>query len=195
MSTNADVTVREVMDREYVGVSESDALVETVELLLREESETAVVQRGSEPVGVLTERDVLATLVEGPSPEEATVGDVMTESVPTIDPDTTAAGAASELSTRSSRRLVVTTGGEPLGVVTERDLLAARAYRTGESDADATRREAITAMETATADVESPGPGPGDRFPDQSICERCGTLASDLASFNGQVLCPECRDL
>jgi len=193
MSTNADVTVREVMNREYLGVSESDDLVETVELLLREEAETAVVHRGSECVGILTERDVLAALVEGPPPDEATVGDVMTESVPTVHPDTTIEGAASEMSTRSAGRLVVTNGGEPLGLVTERDLLVSRGYRTGESAADATRREAITAMETAAPGVE--GGNTEEPFHDQSICERCGTLASDLASFNGQLLCPECRDL
>lgn len=193
MSTIADVTVREVMNREYVGVSESDDLVETVELLLREDAEMAVVQRGSDCVGVLTERDVLAALVEGPPPDESTVGDVMTESVQTIPPDTTVEGAASEMSTRSAGRLVVTNGDEPLGIVTERDLLVSRDLRTGESPADATRREAVTAMETAAPGVE--GDTTEERFQDQSICERCGTLASDLASFNGQVLCPECRDL
>jgi len=191
MSANADVTVREVMNREYVGVSESDALVETVELLLREEAEAAVVQRGSVPVGVLSERDVLAAVVEGPAPATASVGEVMTESVRSIDPETTVERAATEMSTRSTRRLVVTDGTEPVGVVSERDLLAAQAYRTGESAADATRREAVTAMETAAAGTDPPG----DRFQDQSICEGCGTLASDLAGFNGQMLCPECRDL
>jgi len=78
-----------------------------------------------------------------------------------------------------------------VGVVSERDLLAARAYQTGESAADATRRETVTAMETATPGLD----GIGDRFQNQSICEGCGTLASDLAGFNGQMLCPECRDL
>ena len=191
MSANADVTVREVMNREYVGVSESDPLVDTVELLLREEAETAVVQRGSTPVGVLTGRDVLAAVVEGPPPEDASVGDVMTESVPSIDPDTAIERAASEMSTRSEGRLVVTSGDKPVGVVSERDLLAARAYQTGESTADATHRETVTAMETAAPGVD----GAGDGFQNQSICEGCGTLASDLAGFNGQMLCPECRNL
>jgi CBS domain-containing protein len=191
MSTDADVRVQEVMDREYVGVSESDPLVETVELLLREETETAVVQRGSDLVGVLSERDVLAAVVEGPPPDEASVGEVMTESVPSISPDATVEKAVGEMSTRSEGRLVVTSGDEPVGLLSERDLLAARGYRTGESAADATRRETVTAMERATAGMDAAG----NRFQDQSICEGCGALASDLAGFNGQMLCPECRDL
>lgn len=196
---NADVPVRELMDREYVGVSQSDDLLETVELLLVEESEVAIVQRGSEHVGVLTDRDVLSLLVEGPPPEDATVGDAMTESVPTIAPDRTLDHAADEMSARSTRRLVVTNGSEPLGVVTERDLLDSRAYHAASEEEDVTDavadRTRTAAMETTTeagpaTDVE------GSReYSDQSICEACGRLASDLASFNGQLLCPNCRDM
>lgn len=196
---NADVPVRELMDREYVGVSQSDDLLETVELLLVEESEEAIVQRGSEHVGVLTQRDVLSLLVEGPPPEDATVGDAMTESVPTITPDRTLDHAADEMSTRATRRLVVTNGSEPLGVITERDLLDSRAYHRASNEDEVTdavtEQRATAAMETtgetaSVTDVES-----SREYSDQSICEGCGRLSSDLASFNGQLLCPNCRDM
>lgn len=188
MNANADVTVREVMNHEYPGVSESDSLVDTVELMLREDEPTALVHRGNELVGLVGERDVMEAVVDG-EPSAATVGEVMTESVPTIDAEESVDGAAAEMSTRNVDGLVVTNGGgEPLGLVTERDLLAASTYRTGESGADATRRESVAAME------ESGDPATeGEAFPDQSICESCGTLASNLASFNGQLLCADCR--
>ncbi|MFC7195331.1 CBS domain-containing protein [Halosimplex aquaticum] len=65
-----DVSVQEVMDREFVGVSESDGLRETAELMLAEEADSAVVLHGSEPVGVVTERDALEAFVraEGSPP-------------------------------------------------------------------------------------------------------------------------------
>jgi CBS domain-containing protein len=194
---NAGVSVRELMNREYVGVSESDNIVETVELLLRENAEIAVVQRGSDCVGVLTERDVLATLVEGPPPGEATVGDAMTESVPTVEPDESVETAATELSSRSVRRLVVTDGGEPVGVLTERDVLASRTYgaEPGTSTADAAAvgdgAPGTVGSGSAAREMEAGT----DQFEDQSICEGCGALASDLAAFNGQLLCAECRDI
>jgi CBS domain-containing protein len=190
---NADVTVREMMNREYVGVSESDDLIETVELLLREDTETAIVQRGSEHIGVLTERDILATLVEGPDPEKATVGDSMTESVPTVAPDQSLDAAADEMSTRSSRRLVVTDGSEPLGIITERDLLASRTYEHGTIETESPERGAVVAR-AAGSDAEL-AVETGEGFEDQSICEGCGTLTGNLASFNGQLLCPDCRDI
>jgi CBS domain-containing protein len=187
---NTDVTVREVMDREYLGVSESDDLVETVELLLREGTESAVILRGSEPVGVLTERDVLALLVEGPDPREAAVSDAMTESIPTVSPDASLDAAADRMSARESRRLVVTNGGEPLGVITEHDLLTTRTHEPAEGMNEAPVRTSAGSAMAMEAETEA-----GDTFEDQGICEVCGTLTRDLAAFNGQLLCSDCRDV
>ncbi|MFC7072248.1 CBS domain-containing protein [Halovenus rubra] len=186
---NRDVTVQDVMDREYVGVSESDGLVETVELLLRNDVDAAVVQRGSEHIGVLTHEDVLALLVEGPDPAEAAVSDAMTESVPSVSPGVDIAVAADRMSTQESGRLVVTNGTEPLGIVSERDLLATHTMDTATENTEEAQvlvgRESDT--EPETADDTNGG------FQDQSICEGCGTFASDLTVFNGQLLCSDCR--
>lgn len=191
MDASADVTVTEVMTREYVGVSESDNLIETVELLLREERDTALVQRGTDCVGVLTERDILKAVVENPQLSELTVSEAMTENVSTVDPDESVAGAVAAMTTESDGRLVVSNSTEPLGLLTERDLLAAQSYQTGESEPDATRRESLTAMESDHAETDRTETG----FHEQSICEGCSSLSSDLSSFNGQLLCPECRSL
>lgn len=187
---NPDATVREIMDREFLGVSESDDLVETVDLLLREDKESAVVLRGSEHVGVLTERDVLAVLVNGPDPQEATVADAMNETVPTVSPTETVSTAADVLSTRPTRRLVVTNGNEPLGVITEQDIIAGQNYpaEPAEMATAATTTDASEASGRAVAE-DSGG------FEEQGICEACGTLTRDLTAFNGQLLCAECRDM
>lgn len=190
---NADISVREVMDREYLGVSESDDLLATVELFLGEGVDTAVVLRGSEPVGVLTCRDVLSMLLDGPDPADATVRDAMTETVPTVPPRTTLAAAAEELSTRDARRLVVTEGdAEPLGVLTEHDVLATRPFgdeigRPGEGLA--IQEGAETALETEER------PTPVEGYQEQGICEVCGTFTGDLAAFNGQLVCGDCREM
>lgn len=183
----SELTVREIMDREYVGVTQSDDLIETVELLLAEDKETAVVLRGSEQVGVVTERDILAALAKGPDPTEATVGEVMSEHVPTVSPDTTISAAADQLSTQQNRRLVVTDGAEPKGVITQEDLLAGRNYAIEQESEDAAviHTEGTT-TNTAPAD---------DSFENQGICEVCGKLTRGLASFNGQLRCPDCREV
>lgn len=191
---DSELTVREIMDREYVGVTESDGLVETVELLLEEDKETAVVLHGSEHVGVVTERNILSTLVDGPDPSEATVGDVMSEHVPTVSPETTVSAAADQLSTQSARRLVVTNGSEPEGVLTQNDLLVGRNYPT-EQDTTSTASGEVLAEETIGGAGTATTPPAEDEFEDQGICEVCGTLTHDLTSFNGQLLCADCREM
>jgi len=194
---NRDVPVREVMVREFVGVSESDGVLETTELLLREEAELAVVLRGSDLVGVLTERDVLAHVVEGGDPGDTTVEDVMTESVPTVSAEETLPEARDRMSSWSTSWLVVSDGGEPPdGIVTEHDILATSTLG---SETAATERQTpeeqhqqMTAVSTTATESSSAAE---DSFDDQGICEMCGSLTRDLASFNGQLLCVDCRNI
>lgn len=195
---NSELTVREIMDREYVGVSESDGLIDTVELLLEEDKETAVVLHGSEHVGVLTERDVLALLVDGKDPSKATVGEAMTEHVPTVSPEESVSAAIDRFSTEKAGRLVVTNGSEPLGVVTEEDLLAGQGYTVDRIDQTEHGEAAEAAVEVTAGNVATTaqtGTEQTESFEDQGICEVCGSLTRDLSSFNGQLICVECRDM
>ncbi|MDZ5812510.1 CBS domain-containing protein, partial [Halorubrum sp. AD140] len=34
-----------------------------------------------------------------------------------------------------------------------------------------------------------------DGSPTQGVCESCGSLVPDLVTANGQVVCPECREV
>ncbi len=192
---NRDVTVREVANREFVGVSESDDLLETVELLVAEESDTALVMQGTEPVGILTHHDILGQLADEGGVSGAAVGDAMQSAVPTIGSQATAEEAADRMAAEGARRLVVTDGGETLGTLTEHDLLAARPLASNGPEAG----QAHPAGEAETALAADAGTGveseTDDGFEEQSICEGCGTLTGDLVAFNGQLLCGDCRDI
>jgi hypothetical protein len=149
---------------------------------------------GSEPVGVVADRDVLSVVVEHGDLDGATVGDAMQSTVPTVDAQATIEEAADRMSAEGTRRLVVTDGDGTVGVLTEHDLLAVRPPAATGPDADAAHPagEAETALAAqAGTEVERSQEG----FEDQSICEGCGTLTSDLVSFNGQLLCSDCRDI
>lgn len=188
-----EVTVREVMNREYVGASESDALLETSELLIREDEDTALVLRGNEPVGIVSDRDVLAYIVGGGDPETASVGDAMRESVPTIDPDARLPEARDRMATRSVEWLLVTGNGEPLGTLTEHDILSTARLESETTDSPEDDRQVATTGQEATTD--GIGSVADDSFEEQGICSACGKFTRDLASFNGQLLCADCRDV
>ena len=187
---NDPVSVREVMNREYVGVSASDAVLDTTELLVREGEPTALVLEGNEPVGVVTQPDILGYIVSEGTPETATVADVMTESFPSVTPDMRVTEARDRMATYATQWAVVLEEGEPLGTLTGHDILS-----TVRLESEVTVGvEEESAMATAGPATDEPTAS-GDSFEEQGICSACGTLTRSLASLNGQLLCADCRDV
>ncbi|MDZ5810828.1 CBS domain-containing protein, partial [Halorubrum sp. AD140] len=137
-----DTTVRDVMHREFLGVSESDRLSDATALLVDEGTDCLVVVRGGEPVGRLGCRDALAALLDAEGTngggdadgdrDELTVGSVMKSPLPTVSPDDSLAAAEERLVAEGVDRVVAVDEGEAVGVVTAGDALAAGAPRTGD---------------------------------------------------------------
>jgi CBS domain-containing protein len=193
---NGEVTVREAMTPEFVGVSEGDKVVEAAALLLDEDTPGAVVLRGNEPVGMLTARDILGWLVDRDDTADATVTDGMRDGVPTIAANRSIDDAAAEMFSRStSQLLVVNEQGELQGVLTRSDIVAATTLAPATEPVESVQRESERS-ETVRTDAETVGEAAGDGgFSDQGICERCGALAASLATVNGELLCGDCRDV
>jgi len=183
---NGSNSVREVMTREYVGVSESDGLAETGRLLREERADGAVVLRGNDPVGTVSVGDVLDQLLAVENPTTDTVSDAMESTVPRIDVDDHVESAADQLLSSSVSLLVVLDErGDVAGVITKDDLVRcvalSRDAETNNTNLEPARTESATETDAG--------------YSNQGICERCGALTSDLVSFNGQLLCSDCRDV
>ncbi|MDB2264521.1 CBS domain-containing protein [Halorubrum ezzemoulense] len=163
-----DTTVHDVMHREFLGVSESDALPEAAALLVEEETNCLVVVRGGEPVGRLEARDALEVLLEagdgGESPEgpPSTVGAAMSPPLPTVSPDDSLAALEERLVAEGTDRVVAVDDGEAVGVVTDGDALAAGAPRTG-----------------AGADGFGDEPATGDPHPEETVLSTAAAADSD----------------
>lgn len=187
---NVEVTVRDVMSREFVGVNESDDVRGTVQLMLDEGVDCAVVLRGQEPVGVFTERDVLSLVAGGGDPEGTTVGSLMGESGPTVPPEAGVDRALDLMATADARRLLV--GADHLeGVLTEHDLLSAAALERYQEPDDLRHAATNGADEYAVSGTERPDTAVSE----QSICQGCGALVRDLTEMDGQLLCADCAEL
>ncbi|WP_049902935.1 CBS domain-containing protein [Halococcus agarilyticus] len=173
------VTVRDVMTREFVGVSESDGVVETVELLLEEGAECAIVLRGRDALGMLSERDALSLVASDTDPAATTVADVMSDGVVQVSSGESLAAAAGTMEREGVRWLLAIEEEDPVGVVTAHDVVVAS---TLVPEADTGTGPASTATD------------PEAEYDTQGICEACGALARDLVSVNGQLVCPNCRE-
>jgi len=190
---NGEVTVRDVMTREYVGASEGDALAETAALMLEEDVEAVVVLRGQEPVGLVTQRDALAAAVDHGSLESLSVDDAMQSDPPAVDPEESLAAATDLISGSETRRLLVTEGAEPLGVISEHDVVTASTLNPGANGGERPERE--QAVVTETVGEETAATTAQDEYSSQGICEVCGSLSRALSSFNGQLVCADCKDV
>ena len=202
-----EVTVRDVMTRDYVGVSESDTVLGAVRLMDEDDIGCVVVLRGSDPVGIVTESDVLSLIADERDPADVAVSSVMSEPVVSVDADRGLSDAAATMSREDIRRLAVTNDDELVGVLSERDVISASASLAGvpqfrEEPPGDMGGEPMPGgpMGGETLGAESVGAATeeeSDRYEysDRSICETCGTLSRELANVNGQLICTDCREV
>lgn len=190
---NADVSIRDVAARNFVGVTESDFVGGVARLMCDEDSSCAVVLRGSDPVGIVTERDVTGLVADEDDPAETPVREIMSDPVVTIDADESLAIAADRMGTESIRHLVVTDDGDVFGVLAADDILSARSV---ENLAPSEPRSGELIENGGIEVVDDRDVEPADATYDpQSICEGCGALADSLVEENGKLVCADCRDV
>ncbi len=204
----SELSVRDVLTREYVGASESDTVQGAVRLMLEERSGCVLVLRGSEPVGIVTEWDVLGVVDDERDSGETTLGEVMSEPVITVEPTRSLADAATTMARENIRNLVVTVDGDVQGVLTQRDVIAAAGSFSGTTSAQfGDEPMGSPAAEESNPDLLTNGGdeygqpdeyatgNPSDEYSTQSICEACGSLADSLHDVNGQLVCSDCRSV
>ncbi len=189
----SDLSVRDVLTTAYVGVSESDTVLDAVRLMRTERAGCVLVLRGSEPVGIMTEWDVLGVVDEERSPRETTVETAMSSPVLTIEATRSVTDAADRMTRENIRNLVVEHEGEILGVLTQRDIIAvAGSFQGTTARREPTEPVAGNPVSNETDDLLANG---GDEYTRQGVCEACGSLAGELWEANGQLLCADCRSV
>ncbi len=119
-----DLPVETNMRTSMPTVSPLDAALTAMELMAKENIGSIVVVEKDQPVGIVTERDILQRVLKfGKNLELTLVKDVMSKPVVTIEAERTIADALEMLQKNNIRRLVVTRGGALVGLTTKRRLL------------------------------------------------------------------------
>ena len=83
-----------------------------------------VVDEESPGPGIISERDLLISLGRDQDPDTERVGEHMSAGVITATPDWSLERAAAEMSRRRIRHLLVIDGGEAVGMLSMRDIMA-----------------------------------------------------------------------
>lgn len=116
--------VRDGMSEVVLTIGPTHTLREAATMMTEKEIGAALVSDDEHPVAcILTERDILNSLGRGEDPDAERVGDHMNDSVIAASPDWSLELAATEMSKRGIRHLVVYDGSQLVGVLSMRDIM------------------------------------------------------------------------
>lgn len=173
------IPVADLVSREPVTTSARATVAEAAARMREADVGGLIVVSGDEPVGIVTERDIVRKVVAaGRSSETTHVHDVMSRELVCIDATADVSDAARTMAQFRVRRLPVVGPDGLVGVLTDRDLLAV-----SPALFDLAREGAARVREARAAGLAAEG-----------RCEGCGDMTDSLAELEGSVLCDDCVD-
>jgi CBS domain-containing protein len=121
--------IRDLMNTSVVEADPETSVAQAAATMVAAGVGSAVIMQGSFLAGILTERDVLRAAASGLDLSASSVADWMTPDPKSASPDATAEEAAQIMLLCGFRHLPVVEGKQVCGVVSLRDLFAARIRR------------------------------------------------------------------
>jgi CBS domain-containing protein len=177
-----EILVREIMSSKPRTGRPDMTVKEAAALMLREGVGSLVILEEREPVGILTERDLLYKVVAvGKIPSRTKVEKVMSSPVITVTPGSSVSLAAKRMSDLHMRRLPVVENDKLIGMLTEKDIL-----KLSPSLIELTREWSKLGQGT--------GVRPNGQGKVAGYCEGCESYSIDLRLENGSLMCPDCRE-
>ena len=177
--------VKDVMSSPVVTTDEEECANTVAKLMLENKVGCIVVTSKEEkPLGIVTERDLVArVLAKNVPPEKTAAQEFMTSPLVTIEPDAPVTEAAKRMRKKDIRRLAVLYKNNLVGIVSSKDILDVMPELI-EIIQERTRIEGAGGPEATDAAEETPLYG---------YCDRCGVYSENLKDVNGQNLCEDCR--
>lgn len=173
-----EAKAQDLATQELIVVAPDDRVLDVAKRIAVSNAEAAIVVTNGQPVGIVTEQDLVRrVLAAGRSPEATRCEEVMTSPVRTLGSDAPADEAARLMALHRLRHIPLLENGHLAGILTDRDLIA----------------YSPLLFEVARA-PDNPTRGPRPTF-ETSICEGCETLSSDLTEVNGALLCEDCAQI
>jgi CBS domain-containing protein len=120
-----EIKVGEITKRNLITIEEDAPVISAVRLMVDRNIGSVVVVSNKRPVGIVTERDLVKKILGAERSSESTkVREIMTSNPIVIEQDRPLGEAIDLMSRKKIRRLLVTNGGEIVGIFTQRDILS-----------------------------------------------------------------------
>ena len=113
------------MSKPVITVKKDDFVFDTVKLMDKHNIGVVAVVSGGEPVGIVTERDILRRVVcKEIDIHNTKVGEIMTGKVVTVNHDASLLEVTRLMSENNFRRILVVKKRKLVGIVTAKDVIA-----------------------------------------------------------------------
>jgi signal-transduction protein with cAMP-binding, CBS, and nucleotidyltransferase domain len=179
LGITTNMQVREAMSSPVVSVDENEDIVQVANKM-REQKVGAVivVNINGNPVGIVTERDIVTRVVaDGVDPNSLVASKVMSSPLKMVEPELKLMDAMKMMDKENIRRLGVIYKEELVGVITNRNIL-----RLVPTIVDIMKEQKEIIDNRISSKASSVG-----------YCERCEIYSNNLQEINGEFLCGECR--
>ncbi len=122
MSVKTEDTLAFIMTRKVITVPAKEKVSKALDIMSKKDIGSLVVLNKDQPVGIVTERDIVRRLVNDWETPKIPVMDLMSHPLVTAEPETPSWEAFRTMLKKRIRRLPVLDRGKLVGIVTERDL-------------------------------------------------------------------------
>jgi len=175
------VLVKEAMKYNPVVVTPMISVLEAAQLMKKHKIGNVIVVEHKQPIGILTESDILKKIVaENKKPAEILVDDVMSTPVIVIEPYLSLEDAIKTMGKCNIRRLPVIENGELVGVITMKDIsrISPILHEISREWQDIKVKDEVHIRSQIFS----------------GKCEDCSILSTQLKNVDGRLLCEDCRD-
>ena len=179
LELSAKMLVREVMSSPVISVDENEDIVQVANKMREQRVGAVIVVNSSEnPVGIVTERDIVTRVVaDGVDPNMLVASKVMTSPLKMVEPELGLMDAMKMMDRENIRRLGVIYKGELVGIVTDRSII----------------RLVPTIMDIMKEQKEIMGNNTKRGTSTVGYCDRCEVYSNNLREIDGEFLCEDCR--
>lgn len=115
--------VRDIMNKHVITIEQDSSVLDAAHLLKEKDVSFLVIVKDKNPVGVLSERDIVRRLAaEDKQASKVRVYEIMSPKFRWVEPTTEIEDAVQKMLNNNIRRLVVLENGKLVGVITQTDL-------------------------------------------------------------------------
>jgi CBS domain-containing protein len=115
--------IRDVMNKNVVMAGPEITVKEAARIMSKFHIGSLIILKNKKIIGIITERDILASVAQGKDAELTTVEEIMTKNVITIAPDKTIEDAISLMTEHNIKKLPVVDVDELVGIITASDII------------------------------------------------------------------------